>query len=297
MIGLLLRWLPLSIALHAVALGVTLLIPRPLPLAPLFVDLTLAPTAPEPVPTRGGGGGGDRAVAPRQRAAPRPAALPAAGRPASRSPEPSAAMPPAAPVPEAAPSLASAPTATPPVVLPRPDPDVPPPASSAPPASPAPAADSSSGESSRASWAWNGVRGAGDTASRAGDAGGGSLAAGGDGASSAAGAGDRTLALAIPGDGGGVYAPYLALLRRRVQEVVTYPAAARRRGASGTVHLEIALEPSGLISEVRLVRSSSHGVLDDAALDAVRSLRRVPFPPDVRPRALRVRLPVVFELR
>ena len=296
MIGLLLRWLPLSIALHAVALGVTLLIPRPLPLAPLFVDLTLAPTAPEPVPTRGGGGGGDRAVASRQRAAPRPAALRAAGRPASRSPEPSAAMPPAAPVPEAAPSLASAPTATPPVVLPRPDPDVPP-ASSAPPASPAPAADSSSGESSRASWAWNGVRGGADTASRAGAAGGGSLAAGGDGASSAAGAGDRTLALAIPGDGGGVYAPYLALLRRRVQEVVTYPAAARRRGASGTVHLEIALEPSGLISEVRLVRSSSHGVLDDAALDAVRSLRRVPFPPDVRPRALRVRLPVVFELR
>ncbi len=46
-----------------------------------------------------------------------------------------------------------------------------------------------------------------------------------------------------------------------------------------------------------LARSSSHDVLDEAAVDAVRSLRRVPFPADVRPRPLRVRLPVVFELR
>ena len=48
---------------------------------------------------------------------------------------------------------------------------------------------------------------------------------------------------------------------------------------------------------VRLVRSSSHAVLDAAALDAARSLGRVPFPPDIRPRPLRVLLPVVFELR
>jgi protein TonB len=119
----------------------------------------------------------------------------------------------------------------------------------------------------------------------------------GGGAGQGNGAGDGALALAIPGDGSGVYASYLALLRRRVQEAVTYPSAARRRGASGTVHLEITLEPSGAISEVTLVRSSAHGVLDDAAVDAVRGLRPIPFPPDVRPRALRVRLPVVFELR
>src|SRR5437879_5730041 len=110
--------------------------------------------------------------------------------------------------------------------------------------------------------------------------------------------GAGTLALAIPGDGGaGAYGPYLAALRRRLQEALEYPAAARRRGLSGTVHLEIALEATGRVSEVMLVRSSSHALLDDAALDAARGLRRVPFPPEVRPRALRVRLPVVFELR
>src|SRR5438552_1481984 len=110
--------------------------------------------------------------------------------------------------------------------------------------------------------------------------------------------GAGTLALAIPGDGGaGAYGPYLAALRRRLQEALEYPAAARRRGLSGTVHLEIALEATGRVSEVMLVRSSSHALLDDAALDAARGLRRVPFPPEVRTRALRVRLPVVFELR
>jgi protein TonB len=110
--------------------------------------------------------------------------------------------------------------------------------------------------------------------------------------------GGGTLALAIPGDGGaGAYGPYLAALRRRLQEALEYPAAARRRGLSGTVHLEIALEATGRVSDVLLVRSSSHAVLDAAALAAARNLRGVPFPPDVRPRALRVRLPVVFELR
>lgn len=110
--------------------------------------------------------------------------------------------------------------------------------------------------------------------------------------------GDGPLALAIPGDGGaGAYGPYLAALRRRLQESLTYPAAARRRGLSGTVHLEILLDATGRVSEVLLARSSSHPVLDDAALEAARSLRRIPFPPDVRPRPLQVLMPVVFELR
>jgi TonB family protein len=112
-----------------------------------------------------------------------------------------------------------------------------------------------------------------------------------------AGAGDGTLALAVPGDGGGEYGAYLALLRRRVQEAVRYPESARRRSLTGTAHVQITLEPSGRIAQVELVRSSSHRALDDAALDGVRALRRIPFPPEVAPRALRVRLPVVFELR
>jgi protein TonB len=147
----------------------------------------------------------------------------------------------------------------------------------------------SSGDASRGSSA---VSGGGATTSSAPDThGSGGVSGGG------ATDGGDALALAISGDDGGVYAGYIALLRRRVQEGLTYPSAARRRGMSGTVHLDISVEPTGTIADVLIVRSSSHDVLDAAALDAVRALRRVPFPPGVRPRAVRVRLPVVFELR
>jgi TonB family protein len=112
--------------------------------------------------------------------------------------------------------------------------------------------------------------------------------------------GAGTTALALPGDGsraGSEYAAYLALVRRRIQESLRYPMAARRRGVTGSVHVEITVEPTGRIAAVSLVTSSSHALLDEAALEAVRNLPRVPFPADVTPRTLRVRLPVVFELR
>jgi TonB family protein len=111
---------------------------------------------------------------------------------------------------------------------------------------------------------------------------------------------DGEAALTVPGAGEGTsgeYARYLALVRRRIQESLTYPPAARRRGAAGTVRIEIVLRPDGTVSEVTLLSSSSHHLLDEAALEAARSLPRLPFPPDLAPRALRVRLPVVFELR
>jgi periplasmic protein TonB len=140
--------------------------------------------------------------------------------------------------------------------------------------------------------------GSGSVRAHSGDIRGAGSGAAAEGAPGGRGAEDGQLALAIPGAGGAeMYGPYLAALRRRLQETLEYPAAARRRGVSGTVHLEIALESTGRVSDVLLVRSSSHAMLDDAALQAARNLRRVPFPPDVRPRALRVRLPVVFELR
>ena len=49
--------------------------------------------------------------------------------------------------------------------------------------------------------------------------------------------------------------------------------------------------------DIRLLESSSHSVLDDAALDTIRSLPRMPLPPDLPARPLRVRVPVVFQLQ
>jgi TonB family protein len=128
---------------------------------------------------------------------------------------------------------------------------------------------------------------------------------GGDAAGTGAGQGPRDgadVALAIPGAGRGAgdgaeYAAYYGLLRRRVLDAVRYPPVARRRGLTGTVQIELDIQPTGAISRVVVVASSTHRVLDEAAVEAVQQLGRLPFPEHLRPRLLRVRLPVVFELQ
>ncbi|MBI4271351.1 MAG: energy transducer TonB [Candidatus Rokubacteria bacterium] len=100
-----------------------------------------------------------------------------------------------------------------------------------------------------------------------------------------------------PTESGAAYGGYLAEVRRRIQEALRYPQAARRRGLSGTVQIEILIEPDGAIGGVTLAASSSHRLLDEAALDTVRRLAPTPFPADLIRRPLRVKLPVVFELR
>jgi protein TonB len=122
------------------------------------------------------------------------------------------------------------------------------------------------------------------------------------GAGLAGAGGGALLALAVPGEGRGTgvpaqYGPYLARFRQRIQEALVYPLAARRQGLSGTVELEVLVEPSGLIRSVRVVSSSSHALLDDAALDTVQELPPLPLPENLPRRPLRIRVPVVFRLR
>jgi len=141
-----------------------------------------------------------------------------------------------------------------------------------------------------------------------GNAGPGATASVGDGGGQSA-AGVRSggrdgsaVALAIPGTGGGDpaaadYAGYYATLRQRLYDSLTYPQIARRRGLTGTVLVDVEIDASGKVGRATVVTSSKHSVLDDAALDAMHAVGKVPFPPGVAPRRLVVRLPVVFDLR
>jgi periplasmic protein TonB len=109
------------------------------------------------------------------------------------------------------------------------------------------------------------------------------------------------LALGTPAPGAGAipaeYAPYLQRFRQRVQESLVYPLAARRQGLRGSVELDVWLDPAGRVRDVRVARSSSHGLLDDAAIETVRHLEALPFPESLPRRALLIRLPLVFDLR
>ncbi len=94
----------------------------------------------------------------------------------------------------------------------------------------------------------------------------------------------------------GEYAGYLATFRRRIQEALLYPLAARRRNLTGTVQLEVVIVPTGAVGRVAVHASSSHPLLDEAAVETVRRLPALPFPAGVLPRTLTVRIPVVFHL-
>jgi periplasmic protein TonB len=321
-------WMLLSVGIHAgvvvAALALIGLVTAP-PM--LFVDLVhglLAADSPGPAGRRDGGDG-----------ARTPGRAPSGGPATPPAPWTSRRAPPVAPAPtpERRAPEPTAPPVAPPAEIVRPaEPAQPPPppapvvSESAPVAEPARPTEPATGaprstESSSPSTVVGGSPSGGGvvsgSASPGPTAGGGSssgsLAPGagstsggrsiGEGISASGGTGGGTggpLTLAVPGEGGGEaaeYAAYLALVRRRIHELLTYPSVARHRGLSGTVHIEVEIAPTGAVGRVSLAASSSHRVLDDAALDAARGVRRVPFPPDVRPRPLRVRLPVVFDLR
>ena len=117
----------------------------------------------------------------------------------------------------------------------------------------------------------------------------------------AVGGGGSRLALADPGAGRGGIPPefgaYLAGFRQRLQKSLVYPLVARRRGLEGRVEIELVLEPSGRVRDVAVVSSSSYDVLDDAAVEAVKSIPPEPLPVQAKRQSLRVRLPVVFQLQ
>jgi periplasmic protein TonB len=267
-----------SIALHVGALaGILLLAASLRQPEPLFVDLTMGDLTT-------GGLATDRSAAGAQAGE--------KNRPATRSSTGSKAAAPASREPEHASARIAPEPARPAEVTPAPEPPRP-----------------LSGEMTRADSPPSPVTespadGAGSSppAASTGSAGTGvtSDAPSGTGQRASAGGGSR-LALAGPGAGRSEvpaeFGPYLASFRRRIQELVVYPLSARRRGLAGKVEVEVVLEPTGRVRDAAVVASSSHSMLDDAALDAVRSLPPVPLPENLPRRPLRVRLPIVFDLR
>lgn len=242
---------------------------------PLFVDLgeradsSGSPPA-DPAPAQ--------SARPAARAAgstPAPARAPAGPEPVAPA-APSAPAPAPAPLP-AEPVASVVPSAPALAVEPVP----------APAATPAPAApaDGRGGPAAGASGGGSGAQTRGDT-----DRG------------SGGGAPGSPLALATPGAGGSgapppEYGPYLRRFRQRVEESLIYPLAARRQGLGGTVELHVWLEATGRVRDIQVARSSSHGVLDDAAVETIRRLGPVPFPDSLPRRPLLIRLPLVYELR
>jgi protein TonB len=81
------------------------------------------------------------------------------------------------------------------------------------------------------------------------------------------------------------YAAYMDAWRIKVERVgnLNYPEAARQQKLSGSLILDVALNPDGTINDIIIRRSSGHKILDDAAVRIVNLAGPYsPFPDDIK---------------
>jgi protein TonB len=75
-----------------------------------------------------------------------------------------------------------------------------------------------------------------------------------------------------------------------------YPLIAKRRGWEGTVTLDIELRADGSVGDIKVAQSSGYPLLDEAALDQVKTWRHIPVKRDGVPVTRRAHQPLVFKL-
>jgi protein TonB len=79
-------------------------------------------------------------------------------------------------------------------------------------------------------------------------------------------------------------AAYLDAWRRKIERVgnLNYPDQAKRRGLSGSLLMDVAINTNGTIRQITILRPSGHKVLDDAAQRIVRLAGPfAPLPPEM----------------
>lgn len=78
------------------------------------------------------------------------------------------------------------------------------------------------------------------------------------------------------------YLSYFAHIKRRIEQVWTYPSGAIANGLQGQLHLKFVLRNDGQVKTVELLRSSGYKLLDKEAWDAVVNGGPFgPFPPTI----------------
>ena len=86
-------------------------------------------------------------------------------------------------------------------------------------------------------------------------------------------------------------AQLMAHLERRKR----YPAASRSRREEGTAQVHFSIDARGNVLSTKLVRSSGHPALDEAAVALVQRASPVPAPPAAAPRSITA--PIRFDIR
>jgi protein TonB len=80
-------------------------------------------------------------------------------------------------------------------------------------------------------------------------------------------------------DEGTLLKGYLRTVTTAIRREYSYPRAARRAGLTGKAVVEMTIDGEGNVIDVMLASSSGHELLDRAALESARSIKRVPAAP------------------
>ena len=88
--------------------------------------------------------------------------------------------------------------------------------------------------------------------------------------------------------------PFLARVKRAVESVLHYPRKARVMRLQGVTIVQFVIAADGSLTELELFETSPHGILDKAALRAVKEAQGAWGSPA---KTVRLRFPIRFELR
>jgi protein TonB len=90
---------------------------------------------------------------------------------------------------------------------------------------------------------------------------------------------------------------YVDGLRSWIERHKTYPRQAQRLGLSGQVVVMLEVDRRGFFQSLALVESSTHAILDEAALSLLKGIGSYrPFPDYLKQAKIRVRLPIQYVL-
>lgn len=90
---------------------------------------------------------------------------------------------------------------------------------------------------------------------------------------------------------------FLRVMRGKIVETREYPANAVKLGLQGTATVKLRLMPDGNAQALRIRKTSGHGVLDEAAVEAVQRVLPLRPPPEAGDYPLELDIPISFALR
>lgn len=91
---------------------------------------------------------------------------------------------------------------------------------------------------------------------------------------------------------------YKARLRQLIASHKRYPKRAKRRGQEGKVSLSFSIRHSGVISNIRVIKSSGVSSLDNAAIRAIQQTsRQLPYPAGMAKRSFQLTITLAYQLR